>query len=365
MKTGLISILIFVTLNINAQSFRLDEAFKQIAFNNYEEPIETAFKWISNNITYDIQKLNKTINSSKGIYRTKTEIVNDVLFHRKGVCEDFANLFSAFLDKLNIDNQLISGYIKNNEGIVQQDIGHLWIAAKVNGKWQLFDPTWSSGYIDARTNKFVKSYDAKWFKISPHLLIQSHYPYDPMFQFLDHPKTPKEFYHGAMLQFEKPFFNYNDSLKNYLNMNEEMQLRTTKKRMENVGALTNLEKEYLEHLESNIAIYKHNKQVAIDNKQVDITNAKINKMNSIVKQLNDVRNNFLRDVNSYAGKILTRKSKNKLRIISKSTLQNVHNLNSQLKAIKTDDKRLQDGLNENLKSNQIFIGKIEDYLRTL
>jgi hypothetical protein len=104
---------------------------------------------------------------------------------------------------------MIDGYTKVNGPTNKQP--HAWCAVMVDHNWFLFDPTWDAGFA-----MNGKPTNTNYFQILPADFIQTHIPYDPLFQFLGNPVSYKEFSRGSNSRNEsKPLFNYVDSLNSY------------------------------------------------------------------------------------------------------------------------------------------------------
>ena len=73
--------------------------------------------------------------------------LSDVLYFRRGVCQDFAHLAIACLRSFGIAARYVSGYVETRPGPGQQrlvgaDASHAWFAVYVPGAgWLEFDPT--------------------------------------------------------------------------------------------------------------------------------------------------------------------------------------------------------------------------------
>ncbi|HEX8913147.1 MAG TPA: transglutaminase family protein [Humisphaera sp.] len=69
----------------------------------------------------------------------------DVLVNRRGVCQDFANLFIAMARMLGIPARYVVGYIhtgNNGENRIGADATHAWVQLYIpNVGWKGFDPT--------------------------------------------------------------------------------------------------------------------------------------------------------------------------------------------------------------------------------
>jgi transglutaminase-like putative cysteine protease len=59
---------------------------------------------------------------------------------RRGVCQDFAHIFIAAARHLNIPARYVGGYFLHDDGTVDQEAGHAWAEAHVDGLgWVGFD----------------------------------------------------------------------------------------------------------------------------------------------------------------------------------------------------------------------------------
>ena len=80
-------------------------------------------------------------------FTTVTTPVREVLQHRRGVCQDFAQVAIGCLRSLGFAAKYISGYIETEpapgkEKLVGADATHAWFAAYAPGEgWTEFDPT--------------------------------------------------------------------------------------------------------------------------------------------------------------------------------------------------------------------------------
>jgi len=69
-----------------------------------EELAEILFYWVSQNIDYDLEKL-AAIKQGKA-----TKGFEDILISRKGVCQDYAELYKALCDLANIECYVVIGF---------------------------------------------------------------------------------------------------------------------------------------------------------------------------------------------------------------------------------------------------------------
>lgn len=177
------------------------------------------FIWLASNIQYDTDNM-----FAINFYEKKEEKIAKPLRTRKGICENYASLFTDICNKSGIKSFVIEGYTKQN-GFTDY-IPHAWSAALIDTSWFLFDPTWGSGYVNG--GKFFKKINNEYYKANPTTLIKSHIPFDYLWQFVNYPITNQEFYEGKTQQNKtKLFFNFNDTMQVYEQQNHIDQLIST------------------------------------------------------------------------------------------------------------------------------------------
>ncbi len=60
---------------------------------------------------------------------------------RRGVCQDLTHIFIAAARTLGVPARYIGGYFHRADGVVQQEAGHAWAEAHIDGLgWVAFDP---------------------------------------------------------------------------------------------------------------------------------------------------------------------------------------------------------------------------------
>lgn len=244
-------------------------------FNTDKEKSRAIFIWIASNIQYDIDNM-----FAINFYEKKEDKIAKPLETRKGICENYASLFTDICLKSGLKSFVIEGYTKQN-GFTDY-IPHAWSAALIDSVWFLFDPTWGSGYVNG--GKFFKKINNEYYKANPSFLIKSHMPFDYLWQFLHYTVTNQEFYEGNTQQNKsKPFFNFNDSLQAYETQNHIDQLNSSAYRVEKNGVKNSLIFDRLQHLKLEI---ENNRQ----NKTVDLYNAAVADYNDGINGFNDFIN---------------------------------------------------------------------------
>lgn len=241
-------------------------------FTSESDKIRAAFYWTASTISYDVENMNEP----NFIY-TPQEKIASALKTRKGVCIHYAEVFSEIANKIGLKTYIIGGYTKQN-GVVTT-ISHAWCGSKIDGKWELFDPTWASGYIDGE--KFTKKFNNAYFKTEPSKLIQSHMPFDYLWQFLNRPLTNREFYTGKLTE-EKPITNYDytSEIAKYEQLSDELKAFESSQRIEQNGVFNNFIADYL-------AIKKNEFTVLRQNRNIEKLNVLVEEYNQAIAAVND------------------------------------------------------------------------------
>ena len=222
-------------------------------FKSETEKIRAVFYWTASNISYDVA------NMYEPNYLDSPEVkIANTLKSRKGVCIHYAEVFNDIANKVNIKTYIISGYTKQDGQIAT--IGHAWCASKIDGKWLLFDPTWGSGFIEAK--KFTRKLNNSFFKVEPSKMITSHMPFDYLWQFLNLPMTNQEFINGK-LDTNKPKINFNfeTEIDNYQKLSDGDKAFEASKRIEKSGLLNKMITDYNNEEKKVFTVFRQNKNI--------------------------------------------------------------------------------------------------------
>ncbi len=243
-----------------------------------EEKCRAIFVWVASNIQYDIDNM-----YAMNFYEKKEEKIAKALKTKKGICINYASLFTDICVKSGLKSVIVEGYTKQN-GFTDY-IPHAWNAALIDSSWFLFDPTWGSGYVS--NGKFNKKINNEYFKASPTTIIKSHIPFDYLWQFLNYPITNQEFYEGSTIQNKtKPFFNFNDTIQFYEKQNHIDQLIFTAHRIEKNGIKNSMIFDRLQHLRMEIENDKQNKIINLYNSAAADYNEGVNSFNEFINYRN-------------------------------------------------------------------------------
>ena len=165
-------------------------------FSDDASKARAAFKWLTNNIRYDLEEYYQPKKVIQFQYSTEEErlqklqaikdkIVKDAFRKKMGVCEEYAQSFKKLADLLGIEAQVIKGYVRNSAqeiGRVPRTTNHAWNAVKLNNKWVLLDATWAAGYLF--NGKWIKRFNDYYFDVDSKKIGKTHYPGDQKWQIL-------------------------------------------------------------------------------------------------------------------------------------------------------------------------------------
>lgn len=195
--------------------------------SNDVEKVRSFYIWLTHNIEYDIKAFLRNelmVNETQEMF----------LRRKKGVCQDYAELFHSLCMEEDIKSYVVSGYSKGisydpNRQISEPD--HSWNVVFLDDKWYLLDATWGSGFINNR-GKFERRFTNRFFLAEPERMIYTHLPADPMWQLLDCPVSVEMFRKDSTkikqyLEKEKVCFDYKDSIAAFEKLPpEEQDLKT-------------------------------------------------------------------------------------------------------------------------------------------
>jgi len=253
-------------------------AYMNLNFKTEKEKSRAIFIWIASNIQYDVENM-YAIN----FYEKKEDKISKPLKTRKGICENYAALFNDVCAKTGITSYIIEGYTKQNA--VVNTIPHAWCAALIDSSWYLFDPTWGSGFVNG--GKFFKKINNDFFKVNPSSLINSHMPFDYLWQFVNYPVTNQEFYEGKTQQNKsKTFFNFADSIRIYESQSYVEKLISSARRIEQNGVKNSLIFDRLQHIKLEIENIRQTDVYNLFNNAVSDYNEGINGFNDFIQYRN-------------------------------------------------------------------------------
>lgn len=224
-------------------------------FNTDVERLRANYFWVTNHLSYDLRM---TREQSQNL--SLQTMVQKAFVERKAVCEGYAGLMDSICKLTGIQSLLVSGYVRINGQL--DPTPHVWVAAFVGGKWTLSDPTFGSGAII--NNKYVKEFDPQFFMVTPKKMIETHMPYDPLLQFLDNPLMHSDFINKKEnLSEKKTYFNFDESLKIFLQSTTEERYRAELDRISQQNYTHPAIDQRVEFLEASISIFDYNHTIGI------------------------------------------------------------------------------------------------------
>jgi hypothetical protein len=254
--------------------------FVQSNFKTNREKLSAIYAWVTANIRYDKDSM---YNINWGT--EPNEKVSATLRRRKGVCENFAAIFTDICLKSNIPSFAITGYTRQSGSVKR--IGHSWSAVYLDKEWLLCDPTWDAGSGNGNN----------YFLVSPDQFIESHMPFDPLWQLLPFPITQQEFSSGHLYaKRETPAWNIGDSVLSFLQLDSLQQLEASLLRMKKAGVDNDMVKIWRSYLDMKIAIVYGDKDMNLYNEAV----ADLNRATKIFNAFVQYRNNRFLPVKSDA-----------------------------------------------------------------
>ncbi len=271
-----------ITIPIPVEQTRTTDGIARYINSHYPSPqekVKAIYYWLANNISYDILRLE---NASE--YYERQALISQTLRTRKALCQGYAEVFQELCTKTGIPAHVVTGFVIPRN--TPTPMTHAWAAARLNGQWYLFDPTWGAGYVD--NNLYIRRVNDRHFMVSPETMIKTHMPFDPLWQFLPQPLTFQEFIYGKpKTAVRKPTFHVLDSLAAYEASSDKAQLIGTIRRMEANRVIPPVVLEQLNHNKKQLSIALQNDAIDLYNAAVNSYNAGIEKFNTFIRYRNN------------------------------------------------------------------------------
>lgn len=254
------------------------------------EKVRSIYVWVATNVSYDVSLYENRRKLIDLLLKKRDASQSDVavLKNRKAVCEGYAALLKTLCNKAGIKCEMVEGIGRAQKGL---DDLHGWNAVLIGNVWQLLDVTWAAGGVDSRKKIFHKSFDDTFFLMPAKEFIKTHYPFDPMWQLLNHPIKKYQFDAFKYSVPDSTVFSFNDTIIFHYQQDSISQLISLCRRIvqydpENNLAVQNLNSlyNYRENEKMNTANSFASKGVAQYNECVTITNDA--KKNRSTKKMN-------------------------------------------------------------------------------
>jgi transglutaminase/protease-like cytokinesis protein 3 len=158
----------------NNFDLRYQKKLTQLLITNLPTEIEkfrAIFKWITNNISYDVEML-REINKKeaelkndrkkleKWRQRVNNQLQKRLVINKSAICQGYSSLLQEMCESAGIQCKIIEGYGRTlSQRIGYGKVNHAWNTVNLNNKWHLCDVTWASGYVTNEFSDFNKHFN--------------------------------------------------------------------------------------------------------------------------------------------------------------------------------------------------------------
>jgi hypothetical protein len=256
-----------------------------------EEKVRAIYIWVTHNIQYDMALVNNPIT-----YTEETNIADEALKNRKGVCEHYAQLFNRMCTAIGITSYVISGYTRQSEGATIDPLNHAWTGVVINNQYYLVDATWDAGYFDKST--YVHEFQDEFFLLEPKEFIKTHMPFDPIWQFHNNPITHTEYMIEDFSKLSRVGnYTFRDSIATMIALDTIYRIEKSIARIQKAGVTNTLIQEEINANEELLEYYKYNSWLeSFNNFNGELITA-VNEINLAVAY----HNSFSRAINKKRG----------------------------------------------------------------
>ena len=163
-------------------------------FSLQDEKARAVYRWITTNISYDVNFSELMNSKSVNAFSYKTEkekeikekkfkldLVTNAMNTKKAICHGYSALVENLCVKLGMETKIILGNLKSGPsqiGELPSMTNHAWNAVKIGKNWQFIDATLGAGFVSSNTNLFKFYFNEGYFFTSPERFFLNHYPSD-------------------------------------------------------------------------------------------------------------------------------------------------------------------------------------------
>ena len=248
-------------------------AFIKSHFDTDSKKVRAAYIWVISHIKYSTDSVHRII-----LDEDRDQLVTFALRRRKGVCQNFAAIFDDICRKAGLRSFAVEGYTRQSNSVDRTS--HAWNIVCTDNKWSLYDPTWDAPSYE--------SVNIKYFQVPPSVFIQSHMPFDPMFQLLDYPVTYKEFNNDNIRSKNgTAYFNYADTLSKFENSEPLQKYTSAYNRIQNNGVPNSMISTKLKQLRFEIEVIYQVRDSVLYNDAIADYNSATNEFNNFIAYRNN------------------------------------------------------------------------------
>jgi transglutaminase-like putative cysteine protease len=169
-----------------------------------EKVARVMFRWIADNIAYDVQRLRRM--NMPGYSSGDSQTAETVMRTGRAVCEGYSRLLCDMCDAVGVPCKYVGGDARGGEDDREPE-GHGWNALSFDGSrsWHLCDVCWAAGSTSggsgatlsrqtstdtlarASSSAFTRRFTKKWWCTAPQHFVERHLPKDRGDQLLERP----------------------------------------------------------------------------------------------------------------------------------------------------------------------------------
>ncbi len=176
-----------------------------IKYDEYHEATKPVSEWILFTSEYDKER------KKKALFRAR---LDDYFTQKKALCRGYSSLFELGCELMGIKARSVNGYSKVRVNDIAKSVwykNHAWNAVWLNAKWNFIDITWSAGYVDTSSGRWIPYFNDYYYEVPAEIFIRSHYPVDPFWQLLQRPISEVQFFAEPI--YYPAYFEQNYSLE--------------------------------------------------------------------------------------------------------------------------------------------------------
>lgn len=153
--------------------------------------------WICNNIANDFSLYATNERKRKRFAKDSIKLQNwnskfkkklfkKLLKKKRTICTGYAYLLKEMCATVGIESKMVNGFGRTaTVDFSKLNMpNHTWNVVKLNNKWYLCDPTWSTGISFPEEGKFKFQYNDGYFITDPKLFFFNHYPIEKKYTLL-------------------------------------------------------------------------------------------------------------------------------------------------------------------------------------
>lgn len=162
------------------------------------EKVRSIYIWICSNIANDFRLYSLNEKKRKRYLKDSIQLENwnskfkKILFKKllkkkRTICTGYAYLLKEMCNIAGIESKMVNGIARTSAVDLTKLTmpNHTWNVVKLNNKWYLCDPTWSTGISFPDEGRFQFQYNNGYFLSDPKLFSQNHFPIEEKFTLLE------------------------------------------------------------------------------------------------------------------------------------------------------------------------------------